>query len=62
MLLGARLAQTAGVLEGPLHVSISGVGVLAGMGHLEVRSFGFGILCCLRLNIDMHGHKHKDRL
>jgi hypothetical protein len=45
MILGARLAQTAGVLEGPLHVSISGVGALVGVGHLEVRSFGFGILC-----------------
>jgi hypothetical protein len=34
-----------GVLEGPLHVSISIEGVVVGMGHLGVHSFGFVTLC-----------------
>jgi hypothetical protein len=43
--LEAWLAQALGVVDCALQLSITTEGVLLGVGHLGVRSVGFGTLC-----------------
>jgi hypothetical protein len=58
--VGARLAQTAGVLEAPLDVSISGGSVVVGVGHFRVHSWGFrDPLPASSLKIDACCHRNK---